>query len=118
MKLSHRARLSGLVTALTAVTILAGTAAPAQAINRVDCAGRTDFFSVHNDGELCFANAGYTDVAIYGVRLVSAGNNSGEFAMLRTVNAPVQSVAFSKYNTIAPDWGQAPFHKVSSIKIF
>ncbi|MFE2937929.1 beta/gamma crystallin domain-containing protein [Streptomyces sp. NPDC059255] len=118
MKISHRARLSGLVTALAAVTVLAGTAAPAQAINRVDCAGRTDFFSVVNDGQLCFANAGYTDVAIYGVRQVNSGNNSGEFSMARTTSSPVQNVAFSKYNTIAPDWGQAPFHKVSSIKIF
>ncbi|MFJ5836495.1 beta/gamma crystallin domain-containing protein [Streptomyces shenzhenensis] len=118
MKLSHRTRLSGLVTALAAVTVLAGTATPAQAINRVDCAGRSDFFSVFNDGEICFANAGYTDVAIYGVRLVNSGNNSGEFTMSRAINSLVQNIAFSKYNTITPDWGQAPFHKVSSIKIF
>ncbi|WP_409123157.1 beta/gamma crystallin domain-containing protein [Streptomyces niveiscabiei] len=115
MKLSRRTRLSGLVAAAAALTALVGTAAPAQAINRVECNGRTDFLRIFNDGVVCFANAGYIDVAIYNVNQISAGNNSGDVTVWRTIGGPVQNFVFSRNESILS--GDPHFHKVSSIWI-
>jgi len=115
MKISRRTRLSGLVAGLAALTALVGTAAPAQAINRVECAGRTDFLRVFNDGVLCFANAGYIDVAIYDVRNVASGNNTGDVTIWKTINGPAQNFVFGRYQSILSDTTR--FHKVSSIWI-
>ncbi|MEU9128058.1 beta/gamma crystallin domain-containing protein [Kitasatospora sp. NPDC048540] len=68
-------RRAALALAGAAALTLALPAADAAAINRVNCAGRTDFVTVWNEGEVCFANLGYTDTAIYNVRDVGAGNN-------------------------------------------
>ncbi|MFF8769488.1 beta/gamma crystallin domain-containing protein [Kitasatospora sp. NPDC015120] len=53
-------------------------AANAEAVNRIDCGGRTDFAKVYNygyGGTLCFANDGWMAVRIYNVDRIDAGNN-------------------------------------------
>jgi hypothetical protein len=60
-------------------------AGPAAAVNRVDdatCAARAaDFFSFYNEGTVCFANDGYTQIALYDVYHAYSGNNSGQYQL-------------------------------------
>ncbi|MGW0771637.1 beta/gamma crystallin domain-containing protein [Streptomyces sp. NPDC002676] len=117
MKLPRHTRLSGLVTALAALAALAGTAAPAQALNRVDCGNRTDFLAFHNDGKVCFANAGHQDVAIYGVTKITAGNNAGRVMLQQAEGWPLHSLDFGKYEIVTP--GSYPwFHKITGITVY
>lgn len=76
------------VTAMAVATMAVGLpATQASAIDRVDCAGRTDFLSVQNNTNPftsqplidCFANAGYTQVYIDDVTFVDSGNNVATF---------------------------------------
>jgi hypothetical protein len=78
LKNAARAAAGLAVAAAAAVVIAPG----AHAVSRVNCAGRTDFFTIWNynySGELCFANNGSTNVAIYDVNEVDTGNNSGYY---------------------------------------
>ncbi|WP_035847038.1 beta/gamma crystallin domain-containing protein [Kitasatospora azatica] len=75
-----RKRLAALALAGSAA-LTAGlvTASPASAIDRVDdatCGGHYDFYTVYNEGKLCFANDGSTGVAIYDVWELDSGNNT------------------------------------------
>ncbi|MGY3677031.1 beta/gamma crystallin domain-containing protein [Streptomyces sp. TE33382] len=107
---------SATTTPITAVP--AATAPAVPSINRTDC-NETSYVEVHNnDGKdvLCFANAGQTAVAIYGVNWVESGNNVVTFQFQRSLNNPsLENVTLQKWST----WqaGQNPVHKIISIKI-
>ncbi|MEV6210520.1 beta/gamma crystallin domain-containing protein [Kitasatospora sp. NPDC051914] len=76
--MTRRWKQAALTPAAAAVLALALPATDASAINRVNCAGRTDFVNIYNygwSGHLCFANAGYADVTIYNVDNIYSGNN-------------------------------------------
>ena len=77
--------------ALTSVAatalVLAMPATDAAAINRVNCAGRTDFANIYTtSGTLCFANYGYMNVTIYNVGDVYSGNN--DFYYYNSISSP------------------------------
>jgi hypothetical protein len=80
-RLLKRATVAGTMAAAIAISL---PVVDAHAMNRTDCAGRTDFFTIWNynyTGELCFANAGSANVAIYQVDATSPGNNNVQYVI-------------------------------------
>lgn len=82
-----RVRLWALAAVVAVIASIGLTAAPASALNRVGCGNRTDWFTIWNygwSGQLCFANNGSQNVAIYDVNEVDTGNNSGFYTLAGT----------------------------------
>ncbi|MBZ4322720.1 beta/gamma crystallin domain-containing protein [Streptomyces huiliensis] len=113
--------------AAAAVAALAATALPAVAasdaaaaapINRTNC-NQKDYLEIHNNNgrdTLCFANAGETAVAIYGVNWVESGNNTVTFQFQRNESDPrLETVTLNKWSQWNP--GQPYLHKIIWIKI-
>ncbi|WP_326697787.1 hypothetical protein OG909_10850 [Streptomyces sp. NBC_01754] len=105
----------------TTTPVMAASAASAPtmpSINRTAC-NETSYVEIHNNNGkdvLCYANAGQTAVAIYGVNWVESGNNVVTFQFQRNLNNPsLESVTLKKWST----WqaGNSPVHKIISIKI-
>ncbi|MFB7919194.1 beta/gamma crystallin domain-containing protein [Streptomyces sp. NPDC056061] len=113
--------LAATAASAVATPIAAAPAATAPAvsyINRTAC-NETSYVEIHNNNGkdvLCYANAGQTGVAIYGVNWVESGNNVVTFQFQRSLNNPsLESVTLKKWDT----WkaGKNPVHKIVSIKI-
>ncbi|MFF7281442.1 beta/gamma crystallin domain-containing protein [Streptomyces griseorubiginosus] len=115
-------RLAGVTGA--ALTATVATALPAHAINRVDCAGRNDFFYFEVDGvNPCFANAGTMDVAIYGVGWTSTGNNEVSFKYRTVLGGPLwDSGRLAKWTAfdlgLASGSPSGKVHKIEQITIY
>jgi hypothetical protein len=75
MKTAKRT-LAAVFMALAVTLGLVATSSSAQAINRVSCS-RYDFLWLYSNQTTCWANAGYTNVALYNVQGYSSGNNAG-----------------------------------------
>ncbi|MFF5897937.1 beta/gamma crystallin domain-containing protein [Streptomyces argenteolus] len=91
-------------------------ASSASAINRVGC-NEMGYLTLHNSGgSLCFANAGTTSVAVYGVDQIWTGNNKVTFEYVPTLGAPTASFTAEKwaYGSITG----APIHKITKIRIW
>lgn len=74
--MTSRWKKAALTSVAAAALALALPVTDANAINRVECAGRWDFVNIYSGGSrVCFANDGYLDVMIYGVSDLYSGNN-------------------------------------------
>ncbi|MFE7122027.1 beta/gamma crystallin domain-containing protein [Streptomyces sp. NPDC057654] len=125
MNLSARRSIGVAVAAMAA---LAATAVPAAAaapsgvvspnIHRVSC-NDNGYLQVRNNGGqsvLCFADAGFTGVAIYGVNWIESGNNRANIQFQRNLNDPkLESHTMGKWQSWNPG---GSIHKVTRIEIF
>jgi hypothetical protein len=64
-------------SATSRAVVAAPTSGAVSVINRIACAGRTDFLWIFSDNTTCWANPGSTSVALYNVNGVRGGANSG-----------------------------------------
>ncbi|MFD7747873.1 beta/gamma crystallin domain-containing protein [Streptomyces sp. NPDC059698] len=122
MKLPMRRSLG--VAAVT-VAALAATAMPAAAattsshgalINRTNC-NENGYLEIHNNSgrdTLCFANAGFMPVAIYGVNWVESGNNVVTLQFQRNGSDPrLETVNLQRWSS----WNPGHVHQIISIRI-
>ncbi|TDD02299.1 hypothetical protein E1292_23770 [Nonomuraea deserti] len=95
--------------------------APAFAINHADCnvSHSREVLQIFNGTDHhCFANAGTMSVAIYGVGLISAGNNKVAIEYTDDVGGPAKAMLLPKWNI----WEGSPgsngnMHMVYRIRI-
>ncbi|MEV1001830.1 beta/gamma crystallin domain-containing protein [Nonomuraea sp. NPDC050202] len=115
MKSSLRGTLAA---ATAALAIMVTTATPAYAINGVPCPPleRSEFLEIQNDGRLCFANGGIAQVAIYGVKFISTGNNRVRFSFQRQIGGIVEWGQID-YKWVAYVYNP-PLHQITSIQIY
>ena len=104
-KLTAKRKVWGALAAgaLTAGMVIGG-AAPANAINRMECASHT--LNLISSKTTCWGNAGYTSVTLYGVYSLSSGNNAGY------LQGSGGTTYFSKYISKS-----IPYQTISAISI-
>ncbi|WP_405743738.1 hypothetical protein OG422_18280 [Streptomyces sp. NBC_01525] len=107
------------VAALVAAAVPATAVSPSNAvasIHRTSCTERA-FLTIHNNNGhdmLCYADAGSTAVAIYGVNWVESGNNVVTLQYQKDLNNPkLDSVTLQKRQA----WNPGHVHKIISIRI-
>ncbi|WP_030418920.1 beta/gamma crystallin domain-containing protein [Streptomyces sp. SCSIO 75703] len=107
------------LAALVATAVPVGTAAASEAgalIHRTSCTERA-FLTIHNNNGrdlLCFANAGFMPVAIYGVNWVESGNNVVTLEYQKDAgNSRIDTVTLQKWTA----WNPGHVHRVMSIRI-
>ncbi|MDX2675527.1 beta/gamma crystallin domain-containing protein [Streptomyces sp. NY05-11A] len=102
------------VTAAAAVATLATSLPANAAVDRTDCGNRTDILKLETKtGNLCFANPGVADVAIYGVDVLRPGNYTVTIAYQYAIGSEVLYV--TRYP--GQNW-EAPMHKITKIGIW
>lgn len=106
-------RFAGVTAAALAATL--ATSLPAHAaVDRTECGNRTDILRlISNTDNLCFANPGSADVAIYGVHTVRPGN----YAVTITYQGSIGGELLYVTRYPGQNW-EAPMHKVTRITIW
>ncbi|MER6010645.1 beta/gamma crystallin domain-containing protein [Streptomyces bluensis] len=102
------------VTAAAVVATLATSLPASAAVDRTDCGNRNDILKLEtNTGNLCFANPGVADVAIYGVNVVRPNNYTVTIGYQYAIGSEVLWVTRHP----GENW-EAPMHKITRIVIW
>ncbi|MBF8194632.1 hypothetical protein ITP53_55070 [Nonomuraea sp. K274] len=123
MKSHLRNTLAACATAVAAMVAL--PAAPAFAINHIDCKYdlKHEFLTIANDKSRlhCFANAGSKNVAIYGAFAVETGNNKVVITYIDDLGGSSKRLTLGKFqawhHTAVPRGVHGKMHKISKITI-
>jgi hypothetical protein len=91
---------TALAAAPAAAAPAVATVAVAPQVSRADCNNHTDYRELWklSGEELCFANAGDLDVAVYDVDHLESGNNAGWVRYI-AYNGTTYTKSFAKFNS-------------------
>jgi hypothetical protein len=112
----HRKALAAAATVMAVGSLSLGAAAPASAINRAyPCNGNDtgNFLEFYSPAPTCWANAGDTNVGLYGVTDMYSGNNAGMYADLTIHGLTI----FGKWVHWPPNADWYPAHTITWICI-
>ncbi|MEV0537865.1 beta/gamma crystallin domain-containing protein [Kitasatospora sp. NPDC050463] len=102
------------VVAVAGAVAVVLPASSAFAVNRTECRGLGVLLLHNAGGDLCFANAGVQNVAIYGVDRIWTGDNKVTFEYVPKLGAPATSATVDKWR-----FGNVPpIHKITKIRIW